>query len=376
MQQPRSLAGSHCLLVERSWEEDAVPVGHRRQGPDAREAYGACENRHNMKPAVAANVPLSLWRHLVQKEELAGHQAGNDCVTWPVATDGNDRFEVRDGLDTSFDMKRPSLPVGPRSIPVEESVRHVARLLDLRDQQTCADGMHRASWNEYAVAGTRLERMKDGLARTRPDGCGEIVRTDAFTEPRIDPTSRDRVDDIPGFGLPAVRRIEQGRASVVGMNLDRENLVGIQKLEKQREHMGMRMIPEKGRCVLANEGAERSAGKQPLCDDTLISPAVDQLPRLGIVIAWREVAAKSRREASAAPEVAAIDRREHQGRQTSEVGLHRIGLAISHQAYCSKIRPIPKQQAANTSMTSIGPDVIFPPSSSTTAMTGSPSPTN
>ena len=68
-------------------------------------------------------------------------------------------------------MQRPRLTIGADAIPVVESKRGVARLLDLRHDQTRSQRMDGSGGDEHAIAGCRLEEVQAVFGRLPGRGC-------------------------------------------------------------------------------------------------------------------------------------------------------------------------------------------------------------
>jgi hypothetical protein len=85
------------------------------------------------------------------------------------------------------------------------------------------------------------------------------------------------------------------------VHLHGEVAAGVEKLEEQREGGKRRVAAEQFTAPFPNEPAERRPGERPDRDHALVGPAVDEFPRLGVVVAGGQVAAEVRREPAAAP---------------------------------------------------------------------------
>jgi hypothetical protein len=96
------------------------------------------------------------------------------------------------------------------------------------------------------------------------------------------------------------------------MDLHGQVTAGVEKLEEQREGRPRRVAAEEFVAPLPHERAERRAGEQPGRDHALVGAAVDEFPRLGVVVAGRQFAAEGRGETATAPQVAAVERAEHE----------------------------------------------------------------
>ena len=66
---------------------------------------------------------------------------------------------------------------------------------------------------------------------------------------------------------------------------------------------------------LLHEPAQRRARERAKRHNALVGTAIDKLPRFGVGVARRQVAAEGLGEAAAAPDVAAVERGKDEGRQ-------------------------------------------------------------
>ena len=106
-----------------------------------------------------------------------------------------------------------------------------------------------------------LEPVQQRLDRAGLDRRGELAAGDARAEPGVNHAPGLGVDDDPGLGLAVVVG-QPPPAFVVGVDLDREDLVGVDELDQQRE---LRPRPSAGPSSssppVADQVAER--GRRP-----------------------------------------------------------------------------------------------------------------
>ena len=235
------------------------------------EGERAVEYGEDVAGVVAAHAPRVRGPHLVEQEEVARHEPLHGGIGRALRLHGRDRAEAADRLDAGIHVQRPRLAVGAGSVPVEESVGHVARLLDLGDQQAGADRVHRAGRNEDAVARAGLEGVQHRRTCAGPDRGGEFGLSDARCQTGVDAAAGLGIDHVPRFRLASVGRHEPRGTFVVGVHLHREVAAGVEKLEQQRERREPRMSSEELTAMTADEIAERPAGKLPGGDDALVA---------------------------------------------------------------------------------------------------------
>ncbi len=70
---------------------------------------------------------------------------------------------------------------------------------------------------------------------------------------------------------------------VVGMHLDRQPFVGVEKLEQQRKLFWRGATTEQFAGMLAHQFTQGLAGQRAVCDHALIGAVIDDLPTFGIV---------------------------------------------------------------------------------------------
>ena len=140
-------------------------------------------------------------------------------------------------------VERPGLAVGADAAPVVDPEGGVGHLLDLGQHHPRADRVDRPGRDQDAVARPGREAVQQRLDR-RPaaSAAANVVPGDARPQPGVDQAARLGVDDHPGLGLAVV--VGQAPAAlVVGVDLDREDLLGVEELDQQRELLARRRPP-------------------------------------------------------------------------------------------------------------------------------------
>ena len=183
-------------------------------------------------------------------------------------------------------VERAGLAVGAKTSPVVDAERRVGHLLDFRQHDPRADRMHGPGRDQDAVAGPGLEPMQQGLDGPSQEGGGEVVAGDSGAQAGVDQAAGLGVDDHPGFGLAVV--VGQNPAElVVGVDLDREDVVGVEELDQERELPLARERVDEGRAeqlgaAVADEFAEARAGEGTVGHPADVVAVIGQLPALGV----------------------------------------------------------------------------------------------
>ena len=148
---------------------------------------------------------------------------------------GSDVGEV-DGGEGLFDMEVARFAIEAESIPVEDAIGGVAVLLDLVNEEACADGVEAAGGDEEAIAGARMEGVDEVGGGAVGEGCEEGLAGDTGVEASVDFGSGFGMGDEPHFGFGFA--VEFGGEVLWGMDLKAEILAGVQDLHEQRETGG------------------------------------------------------------------------------------------------------------------------------------------
>ncbi len=231
-----------------------------------------------MAAVVATHLPFTMGTDFVEQKVFARHQPAHGRVVCRLAGYRRHRLEVSHGFEPGLDVHGAGLAIRADTIPVMEPVGHIARLLDLGHHQPGPDRMHRAGGNEDTVAAVWLEGMKDVATAAGAQGGGQLVAGGAGAEAGIDAAARHGVEDVPRLGLAAVGRSEPTGPGIVGMDLHRKVVTGIEKLKEQRKCRQRGVATEEFRAAGADKVAERGAGERTGRDHALVGAAVDQFP--------------------------------------------------------------------------------------------------
>ena len=203
--------------------------------------------------------------------------------------------------------------VGSDASPVKNPEGCVGHLLDLRQQDPSADGVDGSRLDHDAIAGSSRETMQEWLDLPILDGRLELLAGDARPQPRVDQAARLGVHNHPGLGLAVVT----GQAFslfVVGMDLDRQDLAGVDELDQKRELAPARQArPQNFRAAMVHQVAQGGPGEFSLVDDAHGVAIVRQFPALGIVVALADRLVQHRSQPTAPPDESPEDRFEPQG---------------------------------------------------------------
>lgn len=117
--------------------------------------------------------------------------------------------------------------------PVVQAEGGVAGLLDLQNDHPASQGVDRAGGHEVAVAclGPMLNQACWQVARLQ--GLGDRGRVNARLQAQVDDGLGSGFEDQPGLGLSALGRGPGLGVVVVGMDLDRKILAGVEELDEQ-----------------------------------------------------------------------------------------------------------------------------------------------
>ena len=139
-------------------------------------------------------------------------------------------------------MERTRFAVAIEAVPIEETKRRVAGLLNLGDENSFAERVDGARFEKDAIAHARLELVEARVAGARGEFALESHTIDARFEAGVDFAPRFGGQHDPGFRLAEIGRSESGRLRVVGMHLHRERQLGVEEFQEQRK-LPLRMVP-------------------------------------------------------------------------------------------------------------------------------------
>ena len=138
-------------------------------------------------------------------------------------------------VERLLDVKLAGFAVAVDAVPIEESIRGVAGLLDFGDQEAGTECVHGAGFDQDAIADARFELMKADFAVAASQLALERLPVDARFQAGVDFASRFGGQHDPGFGFSEIGRIEFCALLVVGMNLHRESLMAVEEFQEQAE---------------------------------------------------------------------------------------------------------------------------------------------
>ena len=202
-----------------------------------------------------------------------------------------------------LDVQRPALALGVATVPVEEAEGGVAGLLDLGDQHATADRVDRARGQEDAIAGPRLEAVQAVRDRAPGQRVAQGRLIDAGQQAGPDPAAGPGVEDKPGFSLAALARPQAADRLLVGVDLHRQPVVGVEELDQPGEgRIPRRGRPEQGRAPALHERAELRAGVRAGRDHAAVQGVVAYVPGLAVGFGRGQGFAEPLGQGAAAPD--------------------------------------------------------------------------
>ena len=230
---PAGIDMAHCQLAK----------ARRRLGPapEAEPSCSSCASPNADKDAASAGAA-----HRERLARLQARQGEVRAIHEPFASNQGFFEDRHDGplgpaakSVQASDSSRCRLPrppgLGIETVPVVEPERDVAVLLHLKEDETATEGVNGAGRQEEAVARLRMEDAEAVGDGAVGGGSAKVVGTEAGLEADIDAALRLGVQDDPGFGFAALTGRQEMNVAVVGMDLDRERVAGIEELEQERE---------------------------------------------------------------------------------------------------------------------------------------------
>ena len=224
-----------------------------------------------------------------------------------------------DGFQSSLEFELAGLTVDTDASPVVEPVGEVTGLLDLGQDNPFAYGVDCSGGHNDTLAGPDLEAVHAGIDFAGLQGRGQLLGSG----PRVtaDPQSAAGLvgEDVPGCGLAALPGVMSCGGGIVGVNLQREAVCRVKKLDQQRERI-QRGVPSQqfvaafGDQPLQCPSVEGAAG-----DDALVVFQVDDFPALAAIVEVTGRLVEFRREVGAAPDGSSqqgteVQRAERRGR--------------------------------------------------------------
>jgi hypothetical protein len=150
-----------------------------------------------------------------------------------VAEGATDRARI-DDRQRLVDVERA--PRRLRSVPVEDAVGDVGRLLHLVEEQPRPERVDRPGGDEERIARPHRQPLRQVEDRALPDGRRQRVRRGAGAQAADQLRARRGLQDVPGLGLAELARPLQPRGLLVArVDLQREPVGRIEQLDQQRE---------------------------------------------------------------------------------------------------------------------------------------------
>ena len=203
-------------------------------------------------------------------------------------------------------MQRAQLAVGARAVVVVQAIRHVARLLRLQNQRAGLDGVHGAGVDLEKVAlvdRQHVEHVVPAAVLNHLRGLGAVMCPLADD----DRGAGLAIQHVPALGFAQAAVLVLGGILVVGMDLDRKVVLGVQNLNEQRELLALAVAKELA--VLGPQPRQRVTGVRALRNLAIAVGMSRDGPALADG-ALGNVIAKDGLQLAAAPNLLVEDRRE------------------------------------------------------------------
>mgnify|MGYP001200354854 CR=1 FL=1 len=186
-----------------------------------------------------------------------------------------------DGLESPLEIEWAWLSVGSDTSPVVEPVGQVAGLLDLGQHDPFADGVDGAGGHDDALAGSGLEAGHARIDVAGVEGGCQLLGSGSRAEPDPQSAARPAGEDVPGFGLAPLSLVVSRGDFIVGVNLQREPVGGVEELDQQRERIARSMSAQQLAATFGDQLLQCPTVKGATVDNTLVVFQVDDFPALG-----------------------------------------------------------------------------------------------
>ena len=158
-------------------------------------------------------------------------------------------------------MQRAQLAVGAGAVVVVQAIGHIARLLRLQNERTGLNSVHGTGVNLEKVALVNRQHVEHVV----PAAIFDHLRCLGAVLGALADDDRGTglaVQHIPALGLAQAAVLVLGSVLVVGVNLDRKVVLGVQNLNEQRELLALAVAKEL--TVLGPQPRQRVAGIRAL----------------------------------------------------------------------------------------------------------------
>ena len=252
-------------------EEEELAFGEAAAGGAFESALGDGEDGELSSVGVGDRFTRGEF-FLVGFEILAGCE---------VVADGDVHggFEIAevDGGEGLCDVEFAGFAVEAGAVPIEDAVGGVRVLLDLVDEESCADGVEAAGGDEDGFAGFGSDGVHCVGDGTVGDGFFEVGAGDAIFEADVEFGTGVAVCDVPHFGFGFATEFVgevDGR-----VDLDGEVVAGVEHFDEDGEAGGIREVgAEDFFAACRPEIVEGGAGEGAAIDDGLFAFAIDDFP--------------------------------------------------------------------------------------------------
>lgn len=174
-------------------------------------------------------------------------------------------------------MEVAGFSVETETVPIKDTVGGVRVLLDFMDQETGADRMKTAGWDEDRFTGLRLDGVDEIGDGAFGDGFLEIFTGHAFLQADVEFRSGIASGDEPHFGFGF--SVELGGEFRRRMDLDREVFTRIEDFDEDGKPFVVRQTgAEEFLAMVFPEIVEGFSSERSLIDDGLFAFPVHDFP--------------------------------------------------------------------------------------------------
>ena len=166
------------------------------------------------------------------------------------------------------------------SIIIIQTIRDIGILLDLRQQNSTADGVNGSARDIKNVAGANGDFLQQRCDGTLIQRLFECFLCHGFSQTVIDIGTLSTTQDIPHFAFSGFFTVFM-RHRVIGMDLNGERLRGINPFDQQGKIMHIPAVFSQQIFVgLHQKGAQCLSCKRAVCNDTFPIRVTGQFPCL------------------------------------------------------------------------------------------------
>jgi len=158
-----------------------------------------------------------------------------------------------------------------------------------------------------------VEAADEALGLVLLDGAAKPFQARARQQVVVDEAAAT-LDDVPALALDDGGAADLGGRPGVGVHLEREDVVGVEKLEQQREPpvAGGPGLAQQGRAQASRQLVQAAPGQRTVADDADGGGQVGQLPAFADGLARGQAAREQPLQVASAPDLRDVDRLECQ----------------------------------------------------------------